>query len=164
MYAEVAGDFLHGVDAGLVYPRHGIAPDGVAAGEVRERLGQGPALGAWNFAKQLLRLERGRGCVPRMPRCRERPDGAVLPRCSAVRLLDQRTRCNRPARGNAPDQTDPAASPSSAKRAPTPVRASPCSCSTANLWRRGPSPRGQDSARRTALVPTGRRPVRPARP
>jgi hypothetical protein len=51
VYAETIGDLLHGVDAGLEGPRHGLAADGVALGEGREGLGEWPGLGAWHFAQ-----------------------------------------------------------------------------------------------------------------
>ena len=51
MYAEIVGNLLHGVDAGLECPGHRLAPLGVAPGEVREGLGEGAALGARDFAQ-----------------------------------------------------------------------------------------------------------------
>ena len=50
VYAERIGNFLHGVDTGLKGPGHGLAPVGLAAREVRQGLGEWPALGARHFA------------------------------------------------------------------------------------------------------------------
>ena len=58
VYAEIVGDLLHGVDAGLEGARQGLAADGVTLGNDGQGLGERPALGAWNFTQLLRGLRR----------------------------------------------------------------------------------------------------------